>query len=95
MKNKSMFAQIITVVILAVICLLLTVVVTLLAGSLNTEMFDFKNLNFSNMIPVFLVGCFVSCVIVGICVLFIMRTVWIKAKDYLAENNKEKDGTEK
>ena len=95
MKNKSLFAQILAVVILAVICLLLTLGVTLLAGSLNVEIFDFRNLNFANMIPVFLVGCFISCVIIGICILFIMRTVWVKAKDYLKENNKEKDGTEK
>ena len=95
MKDKSLFAQFLAVVILAVICLLLTLGITLLAGSLNAEIFDFKNLNFANMIPVFLIGCFISCVIIGICVLFVMRTVWIKAKDFLKENNKEKDGIEK
>ncbi len=95
MKNKSLFTQVISVIVLAVICLLLTVGIAFLAGSLNTEMFDFKNLNFSNMIPVLLIGGFISCVIVGICILFVGRTAFVKVKDYLKENNKENGGTKK
>lgn len=98
MKNKSLFTQVISVIILAIICLLLTLGIAFLAGSLNTEMFDFKNLNFSNMIPVLLIGGFISCVIVGICVLFICRTAFVKVKDFFNENNqenKENGGTKK
>ena len=47
MKNKSLFFQIITLIILALICLMLTVGIALLAGSLKVELFDFQNLNFS------------------------------------------------
>ena len=92
MKNKSLFIQVISIIILAVVCLLLTVGIALLAGSLNAELFDFDDLNFSNMIPVLLAGIFISCVIVGICVLFVARTAFIKAKDYFKETNKEEKG---
>lgn len=61
MKNKSLFTQIVSLIILAVICLLLTITVAFLAGSLNVELFDFKNLNFSNMIPVLIIGGFIYC----------------------------------
>ena len=90
MKDKSLFVRFISLIILAVICLLLTVAIALLAGSVNVELFDFENLNFSNMLPVLLIGGFISCVIVGICFLFIARTAFFKAKDYL-ENNESKD----
>ena len=96
MKNKSLFTQTILVIILAVSCLMLTIVIALLAGSLNVELFDFKNLNFSNVIPVLLIGGFISCVVIGICVLFVGRTAFIKVKDYFDENNnKENGGTKK
>ena len=95
MKNKSLFSQTIFIIILAVVCLLLTVGTAFLVGSLNAELFDFKNMNFSNMIPVLLIGGFISCVIVGICVLFVARTAFFKAKDFLKETNKEKGETKK
>ena len=97
MKNKSLFIQIVSLIILAVICLLITVAVAFLLGSLNTDIFDFENLNFSNMIPVLIIGGFISCVLVGICFLFVARTAFFKVKDYLEENEtkKEKGETEK
>ena len=95
MNQKSLFAQIIFTVIVAVICLVLTVGLAILVGSLNVELFDFQSMNFSNMIPVFIVGGFISCVIIGICVLFVSRTAFYKAKDYFEENNKENGGTNK
>ena len=88
MKNKSLFVQFITIIILAILCLLLTVGIAILAGSLNTELFDFRNLNFSNMIPVLIIGVFITCAIIGICFLFFARTAFFKAKDYLEDNNK-------
>lgn len=88
MKNKSLFAQIIALIIIVIVCILFTFTIALLAGSLNAELFDFKNLNFSNMIPVLIIGGFMSCVIVGICFLFIARTAFFKVKDYLEENHK-------
>ena len=92
MKNKSLLFQMVAVIIVAVFCILLTLALTVLAGSINAEIFDFANLNFSNMIPVFLVGIFVSCAIIGICVLFVLRTAFNKAKDYLEkEEEKEKE----
>ena len=96
MKNKSLFVQVISLIILAIGCLLSTVAVALFAGTLNTELLDLKNLNFSNMIPVLVIGGFISCVIVGICVLFIARTAFFKAKEYFDEGNlKEEKGETK
>ena len=90
MKNKTLFGRVIFVMILAVACLLMTVGLAILAGSLNAELFDFKNMNFSNIIPVLLIGGFISCVIVGICVLFIARDAFFKAKNYLEDKGETK-----
>ncbi len=91
MKNKPLFTQFVSLIILAVVCLLFTVTIAILMGSLNTELFDFKNLNFSNMIPVLIIGGFISCVLVGICFLFVARTAFFKAKDFLEENQKKEE----
>ncbi len=97
MKKKSLFTQFITLIILAIICILCTVTIAVLAGSLNADLFDFKNLNFSNMLPVLIIGGFVSCVFIGICFLYVARTAFFKAKDYLEDNqkNNEKGETKK
>lgn len=92
MKNKSLFFQIIGLIIIALICILLTVGIAILAGSLNAELFDFSKLNFSNMIPILIIGIFISCFIVGIGVLFVLRTAFLKAKDYLKNNDNKNNG---
>ncbi len=89
MKNKSIFPQIILLVVLALVCVLLTFVIALFAGSYDTTIFDFKNLNFANMIPVFIIGGFLSCVVIGVAVLFVSRTAFLKVKDYLTQINNE------
>ena len=88
MKNRSFFSQIMLLVILSVICIVLTVGIALLVGSSNTTLFDFENLNFSNMLPVLILGGFISCVIVGITVLFVARSIFYKVKNYLLEESK-------
>ena len=90
LKNKSFFSQIILLVILSVICVILTVGIALLAGSYNTTLLDFENLNFANMIPALIIGGFISCVVVGITVLFVTRTVFLKVKDYLSDKGEDK-----
>lgn len=95
MKNKPIFSQIIAIIIISVICILLTVGIAFLAGSLNAELFDFKNLNFSNMIPILIIGFFISCVVVGICILFTAHAAFIKVKDYFEKTNEEKGEKEK
>ena len=87
LKNKSFFSQIMMLIILSVICVILTVGIALFVGSFNTILFDFKNLNFANMIPVLILGGFISCVVVGITVLFVARSIFLKVKDYLSDNN--------
>ena len=80
MKNKSFFSQIMLLVIMSVICIVLTVGIALLVGSSNTTFFDFENLNFSNMIPVLILGGFISCVVIGITVLLLLGQYFIKLK---------------
>lgn len=91
MKNKSLFAQVMLVVILAICCIILTVVIALIAGSSDTTLFDFSNLNIANMIPIFLICGFICCVVIGIAVLFLSRSVFLKLKNQLTDN----DGGEK
>ena len=88
LKNKSFFSQIMLLVILSVICVALTVGIALLVGSSNTTLLDFENLNFSNMITVLILGGFISCVVVGITVLFVVRSIFYKVKNYLSEEDK-------
>ena len=95
MKNKSVFSQIFLLIIISLICLVLTVGIALFAGSYNTTFFDFSNLNFANMIPALIIGGFVSCVVVGITVLFISKELFVKVKDYLTESNENNGGNEK
>ena len=91
MKNKSVFSQIIFLIIVGVLCFLLTFGVALLAGSLNAELFDFKNLNFSNMVPVLIIGIFISCVIIGLGVLFVAKSAFLNVKNFFCENDKDKN----
>lgn len=90
MKNKSLFSQLIILIIVAVVCILLTAGMALLFGSVETSLFDLRNLNISNMIPVIIIGVFLSCVVVGITVLFVSRNSFLKFKDYISD---KKDGS--
>ncbi len=87
MKNKSVFSQIIILIIISLVCIILTLAIAFLVGSAKTDIIDFSNLNLSNMIPVLIIGGFISCVIVGIIVLFLAKTVFFKVKDYFHEKN--------
>ncbi len=95
MKNKSFFSQIILLIILSLVCIVLTVGIALFVGSSDTTFFDWRNLNFSNMIPVLIFGGFISCVVVGITVLFVARSIFLKVKDYFIETSKNDGGNEK
>lgn len=66
-----------------------TFTVALLAGSIETSILDFNNLNFLNMIPVFIFGGIITIFVVAITLLFTSRTLFYKLKDFFEENNKE------
>ena len=85
LKNKSTFSQVILIILIAVLCMVATVTVALLAGSADVDLINWKDLNLSNMLPVLLIGGFLTCVIVGIAVLCVSRTVFFKVKDQLKE----------
>ena len=85
LKKGSIFAKVLILIAISVICVTVTVGIAIFAGSCNTAVFDFKNLNFENMIPVLVIGGFISCVIVGVSVLFVTRSVFLRVKDYLLD----------
>ena len=76
-------------------CLVTTVAIALLAGAADMDLFDFSKLNFSNMIPVLIVGGILSCFIIGIAFLFLGRTIFFKVKDYFFETDNKDRSNEK
>ena len=96
MKKKSVFGGILLLITISLICIVATVSVALLAGSVDVKLFNFQNMNLSNMIPVLIVGVILSCFVIGIAVLFVGRTVFFKIKDCFSETDKKEDrGNEK
>lgn len=81
-------------VILSLVCIVATVCVALLVGSTDATLFDFSNLNFTNMIPALIIGGFISCVVVGITVLFVARSLFLKFRDYFL-GTKDNGGSSK
>ncbi len=89
MKKKSVFNRILLLILIVLICLVTTIAVSLLAGAVKVDLFDFRNLNFSNMIPVLIVGGILSCFVIGISLLFLGRTIFFKVKDYFFDTNND------
>ncbi len=94
MNKNSLFTQTILIIILAVICIFLTVAFALLFGSIDTNIFDFKNFNFVNALPVLIVGIIISCFVTGIAILFLAKNTFFKVKKYF-DNNDNNGGTKK
>ena len=95
LKDKSFFSRIILLIVLSLICFTITIALTFFAGSYDGALFSFENLNIANMIPVLLLSGFVSCVVIGITLLFIFRAAFIKLKDYFLENKNTNGGNKK
>lgn len=88
MGKKPIFSQIILLIIIAVLCIILTVALALWAGSTDDILLDLQELNWANVIPVILIGGFLCCVIVGILILCLGKNIFNKAKDFLSEIDK-------
>ncbi len=78
MKKKSVFAQIIILIVIALIGMVITVCMAWLAGSVDITLFDWKNLNWSNTISVFIIGGILTCITVTVAVIFVSRSVFFK-----------------
>lgn len=89
MSKKPIFPKVIIILTVALICLVLTLSLAFLFGSINTEVFDFSNLNFSNMLPIIIIGGFVSCVIIGFLIIFLAKDIFVKVKDYFFETQND------
>lgn len=86
MKKKSLFSKILIIVIVAVVCMVLTLTAALLSGSSKNDIFDLSSLNISNVLPVIFIGGFITCLIVGILILFLAKDVSEKIKNHLFNN---------
>ncbi len=86
MKEKSFFSQIVFLIILAFVCFLITIGLAVFAGSYSTTLFNFSNFNFVNMIPILLIGMFISCIVIGIAVLYASKSVFTKITEYFKDN---------
>ena len=94
MKNKSAFSLVIILILIAVLCIVLTVGAALILGSYNQNIFNFENMNYSNIFPVLIIGGFISCIIIFIAVLFVSRTIFLKVKENIIQT-KNDGGNEK
>ncbi len=89
MKDKSLFTRVLLLAAVFFICLAMTVGITLIFGAIDVTLFDFSKLNFSNMIPVFIVGLFISFIIVFFVFMFVGRTAFTKFIDYINNDKTE------
>lgn len=89
MKNKSTFSQLLTIVIVALIGFLLTLLIAFWVGSSDAQIFDLRDLNWANVVPVILIGGFITCVTVGIVVLIVSKNVFLKIRDYFLEDKSD------
>lgn len=89
MKKRSTFSQILTIVLVALIGIVLTLAIAFLAGSKDAVIFDITNLNLVNFVTVILIGGFITCVAVGIVVLFASRNVFLKVRDYFLKDKED------
>lgn len=88
MKKRSTFAMVLTVVIVALIGIVLTILAAFVAGSVDMQLFDFENLNLANFIPVIIIGGFITTVTVGFVILFASKSIFMKIRDYFLEDKK-------
>ena len=72
--------MILTVVIVAFVGIILTIFFAFMAGSIDTPLFDFENLNLANFIPVILIGGFLTAITVGFVLLFASKSIFMKIK---------------
>ena len=88
MKKRSTFAMILTVVIVALVGIVLTILIAFMAGSMDAQLFDFKNLNLANFVPVIIIGGFLTAITVGFVILFASKSIFMKIRDYFLEDKK-------
>ena len=88
MKKRSTFSMILTVVIVALVGIVLTILVAFMAGSMDAQLFDFKNLNLANVIPVIIIGGFLTAITVGFVILFAAKSIFMKIRDYFLKDKK-------
>ena len=87
--KKSIFSQLLIAIIVALICIVLTVIIALTVGNTNADLFDLSGLNWSNVIPIILIGLFITGGIVGVILLITAKDIFVKAKEYMEQAKKD------
>ena len=87
MKKENLWTKMIILVLVVFFCLFMTLALAFLAGSIEESLFDFKNLNFGNMIPVLIIGGLMSCMILSICFLLFSKSFSHKIREFLSKDN--------
>ena len=88
MKNP-IFSKLLIAIIVALICIALTVSIALMVGNTSTDLIDFSELNWSNVITIIILGMFITGGIVGVILLIAVKDVFVKAKKYIDQSNKD------
>ena len=88
MKNP-IFSKLLIAIVVALICIALTVSIALMVGNTSTDLIDFSELNWSNVIPIIILGMFITGGIVGVILLIAVKDVFVKAKEYIDQSNKD------
>ncbi len=91
MKKENLWTKMIVLVLVIFFCLFMTLALAFLAGSVEEPLFDFGNLNFSNMIPVLIIGGLMSCMILSVCFLLFSKSFSGKIREFLAKDSDNKD----
>ena len=86
MKKKSTFGMVLTVVIVALVGIALTILAAFIAGNIDVQLFDLKNLNIANFVSVIIVGCVLTAITVGFLILFASKSIFMKIRDYFLED---------
>lgn len=91
LKKENLWTKMILLVLIIFLCLFLTLALAFLAGSIEKPLFDLRNLNIGNMIPVLILGGLMSCMVLSICFLLFSKSFSVKIKELWEQNSDKKD----
>lgn len=86
-KQGSVFAKAVILLVVAAICVIVTLTAALLIGSVDMNLFDLSRLNLANTAFVLIIGGIISVLVIGIAVLFLSREVFNITKKYIFKDD--------
>ncbi len=86
-KQGSVFAKAVILLVVAAVCVILTLMAALLIGSVDINLFDLSRLNLANTAFALIIGGIISALLIGIAVLFLSREVFNITKKYFFKDD--------